>query len=144
MVVRIAAPASLPRAKIAACAASLVGAPFRIYGRSASVGMDCVGVVGACLAATGGVFDVPSRYRLRGDYDALARSFFADASFVPVHDHAWQAGDIILVRIGARQLHFAVITIDGAVHAHMGLGRVVLTPLPLMWVTIGHWRFQGV
>lgn len=144
MAVRIAAPASPPRAQITACAASLIGAPFRLYGRSASAGVDCVGLVGACLAATGTAFNVPCRYRLRGDYDALARSFFADASFLPVHDNAWQAGDIILVRIAARQLHFAVLTIEGAVHAHMGLGRVVLTPLPLPWVIIGHWRFQGV
>jgi len=95
------------------------------------------------LAATGCAFDVPRGYRLRGDYDAAARSFFSGPRFVPVQDHIWQAGDIILVRIAARQLHFAVVTIEGAVHAHMGLGRVVLTPLPLMWVTIGHWRFQG-
>lgn len=142
--VRIAPAASLPRAQIATRAAALVGAPFRLYGRGASAGLDCVGLVGACLAATGGVFDVPRRYRLRGDYDALARSFFAGPRFVQVYDNAWQAGDIILVQIAARQLHFAIITIDGAVHAHMGLGRVVLTPLPMMWATIGHWRFLGV
>ena len=141
--VRISAPASLPCAQIAACAASLIGVPFRLHGRNADAGVDCVGLVGACLAATGRVFDVPRSYRLRGDYDAVAHSFFAGASFAPVQENIWQAGDIVLVRIAAQQLHFAVITSDGAVHAHMGLGRVVLTPLPLPWVTIGHWRFQG-
>lgn len=141
--VRISAPASLPCAQIAACAASLIGVPFRLYGRNTCAGVDCVGLVAACLGATGRTFDVPRRYQLRGDYAAVACSFFASTSFGLVTENIWQAGDIILVRIAARQLHFAVITIDGAVHAHMGLGRVVLTPLPLMWGTIGHWRFQG-
>lgn len=107
------------------------------------MGVDCVGLVAACLASTGRVFDVPSRYRLRGDYDDAVRAFFDDARFAPVRENAWQAGDIILVRIAPRQLHFAIITEQGAVHAHMGLGRVVLTPLPLPWGTVGHWRFQG-
>lgn len=107
------------------------------------MGVDCVGLVGACLASTGRLFDVPRHYRVRGEYDDAVRAFFADASFVAVHDKAWQAGDIISVRIAARQLHFAIITEQGAVHAHMGLGRVVLTPMPLPWGIIGHWRFQG-
>lgn len=122
---------------------TLIGAAFRLHGRSAQAGVDCVGLVAACLAATGSVFDVPRRYRLRGAYDDAVRAFFDDARFVSVPEKAWQAGDIILVRIATRQFHFAIITQQGAVHAHMGLGRVVLTPLPLPWVTIGHWRFQG-
>lgn len=40
------------------------------------------------------------------------------------------------------QLHLMIGTRDGIVHAHAGLGRVVLTPGPSPWPLLGAWRFQ--
>jgi len=120
-----------------------VGAPFRLHGRSPETGLDCVGVVAACLFAAGYRFEAPSGYHLRGDFEVRAQAFFADSRFQNVGDGSWRAGDIMLLWPGARQVHFAVLTQGGAVHAHMGLGRVVLTPLPMPYGKIAQWRFQG-
>ncbi len=124
-------------------AMALLGAPFRMRGRSIETGFDCVGVAAACLVDAGYRFDIPTDYRLRGDFDARAQAFFAGNKFQNVDDGSWVAGDILLLRPGPRQLHFAVLAQGGAVHAHVGLGRVVLTPLPLPYGNISQWRFQG-
>jgi len=122
---------------------TLLGVPFRLHGRAPETGLDCVGVVAACLFAAGYRFETPTDYRLRGDFEGRAQAFFADARFQNVGDGYWVAGDILLHRPGPRQIHLAVLTQGGAVHAHIGLGRVVLTPLPLYYDKIAQWRFQG-
>jgi hypothetical protein len=121
----------------------LLGAPFRMHGRSLDTGFDCVGVAAACLVDAGYHFETPTDYRLRGDFEARVHAFFEDIKFQNVDDGSWVAGDILLLRPGPRQLHFAVLAQGGAVHAHVGLGRVVLTPLPLPYGKISQWRFQG-
>ncbi len=122
---------------------ALLGAPFRMHGRSIETGFDCVGVVAACLVDAGYRFETPIDYRLRGNFDARAQAFFTGSKFQNVDDGSWVAGDVLLLRPGPRQLHFAVLAQGGAVHAHVGLGRVVLTPLPLPYGNISQWRFQG-
>lgn len=124
-------------------AMTLLGTPFRLHGRSPETGLDCVGVVAACLFEASYRFEIPSDYRIRGDFEARARAFFTSAIFQNVDDGSWVAGDILLLRPGPRQIHLVVLTQMGAVHAHIGLGRVVLTPLPLAYDKIAHWRFQG-
>jgi hypothetical protein len=122
---------------------TLLGAPFRLHGRSPETGLDCVGVVAACLFAADYRFETPTDYRLRGDFEGRAHAFFADSRFRNVDDGSWIAGDILLLRPGPRHIHFAVLAHVAAVHAHVGLGRVVLTPLPLPYGNITQWRFQG-
>ena len=124
-------------------AATLLGVPFRLHGRALDIGLDCVGVVAACLCEAGYLFEAPTDYRLRGDFEARVHAFFEDIRFQKIDDGSWVAGDILLLRPGPRQMHFAVLAHVGAVHAHMGLGRVVLTPLPLPYGNITQWRFQG-
>jgi hypothetical protein len=122
---------------------NLVGAPFRLHGRSPEIGLDCVGVVAACLFDAGYRFETPTDYRICGDFEARALAFFADPRFQNVGDGSWVAGDILLLRPGPRHIHFAVLAQGGAVHAHVGLGRVVFTPLPMTYDKIAQWRFQG-
>lgn len=121
----------------------MLGAPFRLYGRSVESGLDCIGVVANCLLAANFEFHHPNAYRVRGAHDEDAFAFFAQNRFWLIDDGSWIAGDILLLRPGPRQLHFAVLTMPGAVHAHMGLNRVVITPLPLPYHKIAQWRFLG-
>ena len=103
----------------------------------------CVGLVGLCLSALGKDAAVPTDYRLRGQHKARVCGYFDERPFSRVSDGSVVAGDILLLEPGARQIHLAVMTPKGAVHAHLGLGRVVATPLPLPWPTIAQWRLIG-
>ena len=143
MQIRIAPAVTGPQAKVAQTALDLIGVPFLLHGRSADAGLDCVGLVGLCLSAVGKDAAVPTDYRLRGQHIARAYAYFDERQFSKVSDASMVAGDILLLEPGVRQIHFAVVTPKGAVHAHLGLGRVVATPLPLPWPTIAQWRLIG-
>lgn len=130
-------------AEIAERAITMVGIPFRLRGRTTESGVDCVGVVAEALACTGIAFEIPCDYTLRGEYLGRVFAFFGRDCFRALaRDHP-QPGDILLCRVADRQLHFAVFTSRGIVHAHAGLRRVVLTPPPLPWHVIAHWRYIG-
>jgi hypothetical protein len=141
--IRIAPAVTGQQAKVAQTALDLIGVPFLLHGRSADAGLDCVGVAGLCLSAVGKDAAVPTDYRLRGQHIERACAYFHERQFSRVLDASMVAGDILLLEPGARQIHLAVVTPKGAVHAHLGLGRVVATPLPLLWRTIAQWRLIG-
>ncbi len=128
---------------LAAAAERLVGVPFRLHGRDPAHGLDCVGLVAAALAQVGRPAIVPTGYRLRhigidAFLDAAARSGLAHA------DGAIALGDVLLVRPGPAQHHLMIAAAQGGfVHAHVGLGRVVLTPGPLEWPLGHHWRLAA-
>ena len=143
MQIRIAPPVTHQQAKVAQTALDLIGVPFLLHGRSADAGLDCVGLVGLCVSAVDKGTDVPTDYRLRGQHIERACAYFDERQFSQVSDASVVAGDILLLEPGVRQIHFAVVTPKGAVHAHLGLGRVVATPLPLPWTTIAQWRLIG-
>jgi hypothetical protein len=141
--IRIAPAVTLQQANVAQTALDLIGVPFLLHGRAVASGLDCVGLVGLCLSALGKDAAVPTDYRLRGQHKARACAYFDERQFSRVSDGSVVAGDILLLEPGVRQIHLAVVTHEGAVHAHMGLGRVVATPLPLPWPTIAQWRLIG-
>ena len=143
MQIRIAPAVTGPQAKVAQTALDLIGVPFLLHGRSADTGLDCVGLAGLCLSAVDKDAAVPNDYRLRGQHIERACAYFNERQFSRVLDASMVAGDILLLEPGARQIHLAVMTPKGAVHAHLGLGRVVATPLPLPWRTIAQWRLIG-
>jgi len=127
-------------AALAAAAEALIGCPFRLHGRDGARGLDCVGLIACALEAVGRPIVVPDRYGLRrqsiGRLAAVERKAGLVAAEGPV-----EPGDILLVRPGPGQFHFAIALTGGAfVHAHAGLGRVVRTPGPLNWPTERHWR----
>lgn len=143
MQARISQARTHQQAAVAQAALDLIGIPFLLHGRSVESGLDCVGLVGLCLSAVGKASAVPADYLLRGQYAERACEYFDERGFRRITDASVVAGDIFLLEPGARQIHLAIVTHAGAVHAHMGLGRVVVTPLPLPWHKIAQWRFFG-
>lgn len=126
---------------LAAAARALVGTPFRLHGRDPRSGLDCVGVLAVALAALGRPAPLPNGYalRMRG-LPALAgialRLGMGEAS------DAIRPGDVLVLRPSPCQLHLAVATsARSVIHAHAGLRKVVLGPLP-DWPLIAHWRLQ--
>jgi murein DD-endopeptidase / murein LD-carboxypeptidase len=118
-------------------ARSLIGAPFRPQGRSRD-GIDCVGVAAFALDLPDGA--VRRDYGLRGTpvealVAALRELGLAEAEKA-------EPGDIALFAPGPAQLHLAVVTEGGLVHADLGLGFVVERPLPAPWPQLGLWRLR--
>lgn len=52
-------------------------------------------------------------------------------------------GDVLLCRVSAAQLHLAVRTADGIVHADAALRRVVERPGAVPWPIVAAWRKVG-
>lgn len=110
-----------------------LGTRFRLHGRSVADGLDCVGLAGLAYECA-----VPSGYRLRsGDVGQVARGI-AGAGLVRVE--AARAGDLLLVRSGPGQLHLAIASDDGVIHADAVLRRVVERPGPVPWPVVARWR----
>ncbi|MFD1958568.1 hypothetical protein ACFSHP_04660 [Novosphingobium panipatense] len=124
--------------------AFLIGIPFRLHGRNPEIGLDCLGVVAAALERTGRPAAplLPNGYTLRStidpDFDSLARSLGVAASTTVT-----AAGDILAARPSPCQLHFGIaVSATQWVHAHSGLRKVVLCPVPPEWPCAGRWRFS--
>lgn len=126
--------------QLASAAEALVGIPFRLHGRDPATGLDCVGVLAAALSSGGNSHRLPNGYALRNrsllDTSSIAQLcglFPASGSIV--------AGDVLICRVSPCQFHIAIAAPeDRFVHAHAGLRRVVLTPGPLPWPVVQHWR----
>lgn len=129
-------------ADLAAAAAALVGAPFRLHGRDPRHGLDCVGVIACAFARCGRA--VPEfAYGLRNQSIRNALPLAKEAGLVEAAGAA-RAGDIFLVRPGPAQHHLLVaLAPDRFVHAHAGLRRVVTQPGPLPWPIARHWRLPA-
>jgi cell wall-associated NlpC family hydrolase len=115
-------------------ARALVGTPFRLQGRGTG-GLDCVG-----LALD--VFGIPGarrNYRMRGNHAGEVCGFLG-RDFRRVPPSRLRPGDLILMQVADDQLHIAVRTEAGFVHAHAGLRRVVETPGLPQWPLLGIYR----
>lgn len=124
---------------MAAAALALIGAPFRLHGRDAATGLDCIGVIAAALRSAGWRGEVPTGYALRGgEADAVTARFDA---LLKRGDGAG-AGAILLYRVGPAQLHGAVRVLGGIVHADASLRRVVMRPGTPDWPVLGAWRHE--
>jgi len=126
--------------RVAEAALALVGAPFRLHGRDVVHGLDCIGVIAAALRGAGWVGAVPSGYALRGG-DPVAVIARFDA--VLARGDGATAGDVLLFRVGPGQLHGAVRTRAGLVHADAALRRVVERPGVPDWPLLAAWRYAG-
>ncbi|MBA2920050.1 peptidoglycan endopeptidase [Sphingomonas sp. MAH-20] len=114
-------------------AIALVGAKFRLHGRDPATGLDCVGVV---ARATG--IEAPSGYALRGGDAGRVSALIERAGLIPVSEAV--PGDVMLMRTGPAQLHLAIRTARGLVHADAALRRVVERPGRPDWEILGLWR----
>ena len=120
----------------AARARSLVGCRFRPQGRSTVHGLDCVGLAAIVYEVRGE--QVPAAYRLRGSnlpilLDGLKPYFRSVAASRAT------GGDLLLFDAGRDQLHLAVKTDAGFVHADARLG-VVETPGDPPWPVLRAFR----
>jgi cell wall-associated NlpC family hydrolase len=130
------------RAAFAEAAESLVGTPFRFRGRDPHSGLDCIGLVITALQRIGsGSPPVPPYAMRQRDFAPMLTAATA-AGFESVHDVV-RPGDLLLLRAGPAQPHLAIADRGGGViHAHAGLGRVVITPPPCPSPIERHWRLR--
>lgn len=125
--------------RVRRAALALVGVPFRLHGRSAETGVDCVGLALLAFREAGVELPDPPPYRLRTGAMPGAPAWLAASGFAPTSGRA--SGDLAVVRVGPLQLHLLIDAGDGAVHAHAGLGRVVCSPWPGEWAELSRWRY---
>ena len=121
-----------------AAARAAVGSRFRLHGREPASGLDCVGLVAIAVAAGAGRKSaVPSGYPLRGGRVEAVIAML-DAALVRVVQA--RPGDVVLFAAGPGQLHLAIKSAGGVIHADAGLRRVVERPGEPPWRRLGAWR----
>lgn len=111
-------------ALVASEAREWLGTPFRWQASQKQVGCDCKGLLWG-VARELGFPEAESLYAKVADYSptrpvpsALLKEGFASI-FDPVDDI--QLGDVLLVRIGNRPCHIAIVSDEGrAIHAQIG------------------------
>ena len=128
---------------LAQAAEALVGTPFRLHGRDPRIGLDCVGVVTAAMAATGRITPIPNGYTLKqrhvGSLGRIARALGYHDANGPI-----QRNDVVMFRVGPCQFHFGIATGSGElVHAHAGLRHVICGSVPEDWLLCGCWRREA-
>ena len=116
-------------------ARAAIGARFRLHGRCVAHGLDCVGLVGLAYGIA-----VPRGYALRGGNVEQVAGAVAAAGLVRVDEP--QPGDLVLFDAGAGQLHLAIASDDGVIHADAALRRVVARPGVAPWPELARWRFK--
>lgn len=126
--------------EVAVAARRLIGVRFRLHGRDPASGLDCVGTVAAALNACGFEGAVPTGYALRGGEPGRIA---ARLDTLMTRVELPREGDVLLFALGAGQLHLAVKTACGIVHADAMLRRVVERPGAIEWPLIGAWRWKG-
>jgi cell wall-associated NlpC family hydrolase len=124
--------------EIVARARARVGVRFRPQGRSPESGLDCIGLVAEALGAGA----VRADYPLRGGSAGRLEAGLQAAGLRRVF--ASRPGDVLVMRAGPEQLHLALLTSNGLVHADAGLRQVVERLGPLPWPVLSIWRLgQG-
>ena len=117
-------------------ARALIGTRFRLHGRTAETGLDCVGLV---ALAHDQRYGVPTGYTLRSDSADQWRATLSDL-LEPGNEADYKAGDVLLMKAGPAQYHLGIWTGESLIHAHAQLQRVVETPGTLAWPVIGIWH----
>lgn len=119
-------------------ALGLVGTPFRYHGHTPAGGLDCVGLAAeVCRRAGHPVPPSMPRYAIRATSRALARSWIEETGLVP--RTCAGAVDIVLTDAGRGQMHLIIQGAAAHIHAHAGIGRVVLVPGTAAWPVIARW-----
>jgi hypothetical protein len=121
-------------------ARSMIGCPFILHGRNPLTGLDCVGLVAACLTRIGREPLIPSGYRLRNSSLGKWLECAEGSGLGRVHGCRFP-GDVILVSPAAGQHHLLIQECaDRAIHAHAGLRKVVSQPIDDHLDIIMQWR----
>lgn len=126
----------------AAAAEECEGVAFKLHGRDPQFGLDCLGLVLHALARSGHILPMIRPYRLRNtDYSSVR--LIAGQLGWNICDGKVQRGDLIWTTPGPAQLHFAIASgAETFVHAHAGLGKVVVSHGVLPWPTRYNFRLS--
>lgn len=117
------------RERLASAALEFLDVPFRLHGREPDTGLDCVGLLLACLQRVGIRGTLPQGYGLRNRSVERWLSFAPQWELVGA-DGAIMVGDVLVSQPGPLQHHIMIVQSDcSVVHAHAGLRRVVREPL---------------
>lgn len=111
-------------------ARALVGRRFRPQGRDPQTGLDCIGL--ACTSYRVPTSEIPFNYRLRGDHRGQLVNGLR-AWFREVAKTRAKAGDLVLLEVAPDQLHVAILTERGFVHADARLRKIVEAPGAPIW-----------
>ena len=104
-----------------AAARQCLGTPFRHQGRVPGAGLDCLGLILHVGAAVGCPLAAPRAYAHDPAHYNLLAGAESNACLARVMDlSALQAGDILLIQIGAHVRHMAVYTGDTMIHVWGG------------------------
>lgn len=127
----------------AARALAMAGAPFRLHGRNAQTGLDCIGLGMMALQKAGhkGLTDakVPAAYSVRGGTVQQFAAAMRALGLRPVR--VSRPGDLVLAQAGVAQFHLMIVTDAGHVHADASLGKVVEMPGASPWPVIAYFRW---
>jgi len=113
-------------------ARSALGARFRLHGRDPADGLDCVGLVGFAWQVA-----VPGGYAMRSAPHERIAAELTRAGFRPCAPD--RPGAVVLGAPGPGQLHLAIASGAGVVHADALLRRVVERDAPLPWPVLAAW-----
>lgn len=128
--------------ELARAAEALAGTPFRLHGRDPATGLDCVGLLAAALAVCGRPAPLPNGYAMRNLEAAPLLPDPGELGFAAASGRI-VPGDVLLLRAGPGQLHIAIAAAGNRfVHAHAGLGKVVVQPGPPTGEVLQHWRLK--
>ena len=129
-----------PAEAFANAAEALEGCRFRLHGRDPERGLDCVGVVLCALRAAGRTVPHVAGYGLRNADIGRFLTLFDQAGLAPATEHS-QRGDMLIMRPGPGQ-HHCLIALGGErfVHAHAGIGRVIVQQGLPGWSLLHRWR----
>ena len=129
--------------RVAEAAASLLGTPFRLHGRNPDLGLDCVGLVDACLKSVGAKPSLPRGYRLRNSSIKHWLSC-ATKSGLRLANGRELPGDIGLLQASPIQHHLMIVEAPGVyIHAHASLKKVVRETSPLPHNFSSKWRIAA-
>ena len=120
-------------AAVIAAARACLGTRFRLHGRSTD-GLDCIGLAAIAFGKHG----IPAGYAMRGGDSGRIAAAIEGFGLVPVPDA--RPADLLLLRAGPHQLHLAILTDRGFIHADARLRRVTEVPGPPPWPVLGRWR----
>jgi cell wall-associated NlpC family hydrolase len=127
-------------AAVWAAAEALIGVRFRLQGRDAATGLDCVGVIVAAYAAVGVRLAALDDYALRGVSLARAEAAIAQTGLRRTRGRI-VTGDVGLFALPARQLHLALLAPGKIIHADAGMRRVALAPANRLPAAASRWRW---
>lgn len=122
--------------RVAARAGACLGVRFRPQGSDPAFGLDCVG-----LAAWAFDVAVAADHPMRCGDPARVASGVSALGLLPVAGD--RAGDLLLFETGPGQLHLAVRSHGGIIHADAAARRVVERPGAPAWPVLAAWRKAG-